>query len=235
MGFDFDGKLGICLPLVDDRLYRSFFISWETLEKPSYYELIIPDISPSEFPDSIASVRNNMVKKALECGCTSIWMGDTDQIYPKDTLVKLISHNLPVICAKVHRRYPPFDPLLYQKTKWKWKYLGTPREAWKNGELVEVEATGAACMLIRSEVFEKVKFPWFKSLPPTKKRNYAVGEDIYFWKGVKKAGYSIFVDTSIEVGHTSIITINKGFYDLYRLATNNPEPFKVKQSKKNNK
>jgi len=229
---NFDGKLGICFPLVDDRLFRSFFISWLTLIKPSNYEVIIPDIAPANFPESHAAVRNNMVKKALECDCTDIWMADTDQIYPKDTLVKLFSHNLPVVCGKVHRRYPPFDPILYQKTKWKYKFFDTPRDKWKNGELIEVEATGAACMLIRSEVFEKVEQPWFRVLRPNKRRDYPVGEDIYFWVNVRKAGYRIFVDTSIEVGHIASLTINKNFYDLYRLAVGREEPFLTAEPKK---
>lgn len=207
-------KLAICLPLVDDMVYRSFFTSFLRMRKPENYELILPSIAPAHFADNHAAIRNGMVKYAFDKHCTHVLMMDTDQIYPLDTIEKLINHNLPIVCGKVHRRYPPFDPLLYQKTRNKYKFTDTPDELWKDGQLVEVMATGAACMLLDIEVFRKVKYPWFKILPPTKKRPFTVGEDVYFWVNVREAGYKIFVDTSIEIGHISSLIVNRSFYEI---------------------
>lgn len=218
-------KLAICLPLVDDMVHRSFFTSFTNMIKPDSFELLVPTLSAAKFPDNHATVRNDLVSVALQKECTHIWMMDTDQVYPDNTFVKLINHNLPVVCAKVHRRYPPFDPLLYQKTRSKYKFRGTPIDQWKNGELVEVVATGAACMLVSAEVFNSIKPPWFKILKPTKKRPFIVGEDVYFWTQVREAGYRIFVDTSIEVGHMSNLTINRGFYELCLLVSKMNENF----------
>jgi len=210
-------KLAICFPLVDDQVYRSFFVSWTRMIKPVDYELILPQISPAHFADNHAAIRNGMAKAALDKGCTHIMMMDTDQVYPPDTLVKLLNHDLPVVCGKVHRRYPPFDPLLYQKTRHKYKFTDTPDEVWKKGGLVEVKATGAACLLVKDEVFKSMKYPWFRILPPNSRRDFTVGEDVYFWVQVRKAGYKIFVDTSIEIGHIAPLIVNRAFYDVCSL------------------
>lgn len=212
-----DMKLAICLPIADPKTDRGFFLTFESMKKPPNYNIFVPTISTGTF----SSVRNELVENAIEAGCTDIWMTDTDQIYPPDTLIKLVEHDLPIVCGKVHRRYPPFDPILYQKTKWKYKFVETPDDQWMNGQLVEVAATGAACMLIRSEVFKSLEQPWFKSLKPTKRRPFTVGEDIYFWLKVKEAGHRVFVDASIEIGHLSSLVINKNFYQLYRMARPN--------------
>jgi GT2 family glycosyltransferase len=210
-------KLAICLPLVDDMVYRSFFTSFVRMAKPVDYEFILPTIPPAHFSENHAAVRNGMVKEARDKGCTHVLMMDTDQRYPADTIIKLLNHNLPVVCAKVHRRYPPFDPLLYQKTRNKYKFRDTPFEQWKDGQLVEVQATGAACMLISTEVFDAIKPPWFRVLTPTKKRPFTVGEDVYFWTQVREAGYKIFVDTSIEIDHIATLLVNRSFHDLFSL------------------
>jgi|LAHR01.1.fsa_nt_gb GT2 family glycosyltransferase len=212
-----DIKLAVCLPIADPKLDRGFFLTFNAMHKPDNYEIFVPTISTGTF----SSVRNEITENALNKGCTHIWMIDTDQLYPQDTLVKLIGHNLPIVCGKVHRRYPPFDPILYQKTKWKYKFRETPDEKWLDGQLVEVVATGAACMLVKAEVFKTVEQPWFKKLNPTKRRPFTVGEDIYFWTKVKEAGHRIFVDTSIEIGHISSLVINKNFYMLYKMARPN--------------
>lgn len=215
-----DIRLAICLPLIDEKVDKRFFVSWTIMEKPAAYNLILPGLYPGEFYDNIASIRNQLVEQSLQENYTHILMMDTDQRYPANTLTTLLNHNLPIVGAKVHRRYAPFDPLLLRGRMG--KYYRVSDEEWENANgLIEVDATGCGCILFQTEVFRKLGYPWFKILPRTKKRK-AVGEDIYMCSEARKAGYRIFVDTSIEVGHFATLEINRNFYKLVKLAKGNP-------------
>jgi len=61
--------------------------------------------------------------------------------------------------------------------------------------LLEVGSVGAACLLIRREVLEKVKEPWFVF------NSDGLGEDMNFCNKAKENGFRIFVDFSVMCGH----------------------------------
>ena len=214
-----DVRLAICLPLIDEHVDKRFFISWVIMEKPIEYNLILPTLAPGDFYENIAAVRNQLVEQALINNCTHILMMDTDQIYPADTITKLLSYNLPIVTAKVHRRYAPFDPLLLRGSLG--RYHRVPDEEWEpvNG-LIEVDATGTGCVLFSAEVFRKLEFPWFKIIPGEGKRK-SIGEDVYMFSKAREAGYKIFVDTSIEISHLATLEINRHFSKLYSIAKGN--------------
>jgi hypothetical protein len=72
-------------------------------------------------------------------------------------------------------------------------------------------------MLYSMEVFENIPAPWYQN-----KSNIVdgsdkpIGEDIGFCSELRKAGYRIFVDTSIPAGHLSEMEITEGTWKLYR-------------------
>jgi hypothetical protein len=62
-------------------------------------------------------------------------------------------------------------------------------------ELMEVDGCGMHFCLIRRDVIEAIEPPWFK-------RNQAgAGEDFYFCRKVKEAGFGIYLDLSVQTGH----------------------------------
>ena len=68
--------------------------------------------------------------------------------------------------------------------------------------LMEVEYNGMGFMLIKKGVFEKVEYPWFCQL---KKQigdleDYC-SEDVAFCHLARKAGFQIFIDPQLVVGH----------------------------------
>ena len=67
---------------------------------------------------------------------------------------------------------------------------------------MEVDYNGMGFMLIKKGVFEKVEYPWFCQL---KKQigdleDYC-SEDVAFCHLAKKAGFKIFIDPQMVVGH----------------------------------
>lgn len=202
-----DIRLGIGVPLTSDRVHSCFLDSYVKMQKPEYVYL------RPQYPGmTIEAVRNSIVEQALQSGCTHLIMMDTDQIMPPDTITKLLSHDLPICGAKVHRRYPAFDHLMYRGEPG--KYYLVPDEEIEAGGLVEVSATGTGCIMYKTEVFLKIDPPWFEF--SVGKDGKPIGEDIGFCIKLKEAGYKIFVDTSIDIGHVGSLNVDWNTYKLFK-------------------
>ncbi|MFA6336082.1 MAG: hypothetical protein WCX48_11145 [Bacteroidales bacterium] len=174
------------------------------MDKPSYI-FIHADNGP------IDTLRNDLVEKALMEGCTHLLMCDVDQIYPVDTIPKLLAHKLPVVAGKVNRRYMPFDPIMLRVIDG----VPTPMNIgdYEPGSLVSVDATGTGCILYDMEIFRKLPYPWFKF---RKNENGGIlGEDIGLCIDLKDAGYDIYVDTSVEIGHLATMVVTDATHKLW--------------------
>ncbi len=218
-------KIAIARPHFGQLMYTEFWWSFTMMlgrtltERPGDYVLLKP-LFPSQIETEkrcIEEIRNNLVEQALDEVCTKFITLDTDQVYPSDTIIKLLSHDKPIVAGQVHRRYPPFDPIMLRGELH--KYLSIPFEEMYTGELVEIDATGVACMCINMEVFLDIKYPWFESLPSTEEHKKPVGEDINFCRKARQAGYPISVDTSIEIGHLGLREFGKADHVLYKKVT----------------
>jgi hypothetical protein len=205
-------SLAIGIPLTFPFVPSGFFYSFAQMERPNY-TLLHADNGP------IDTLRNDLVESALRIGATHLMMCDTDQIYPVNTIPKLLSHRLPVVGCMVHRRYPPFDPIMLKGKPG--EYYGI--EEWKPGDLVEVDATGAGCLMFDMQVFRNMPRPWFK-FRKLEETDEGIGEDIGFCSDLKAAGYKIFVDTSLECGHLTTMCVNRQTHQLYK-------SMKIKQHK----
>ena len=214
-------KIAIAVPHFGTQIYTSFWWTWSMMigrtlsERPANYVLLKPAF-PSQAETEkrcVSEIRNNMVEQALDEVCTKIIMLDSDQTYPSDTIIKLLSHDKPIVAGQVHRRYPPFDPIMLRGKLY--QYESIPYEDMYTDKLVEIDATGAACMCIDSKIFLDIKYPWFEEIPKTKDQEPA-GEDINFCWKAKQAGCKIFMDTSIHVGHLGIREFGKFDHVLYK-------------------
>lgn len=63
--------------------------------------------------------------------------------------------------------------------------------------IMEIDTCGAGCMMIRREVLEKVKPPWFSFSA------WGLNEDWNFCKKAKSEGIRICVDLSVMTGHSA--------------------------------
>ena len=202
-------RLGIGIPLTDDRIHSQFFDSWVQMEKPEFVYMRPDHRGP------IDEVRNLLVTDAMDNGCTHLIMLDTDQFYPKHTIPRLLSYDLDAVGALVYRRYPPFDPVMYRMRQDGEGYEHVHADEMFSGGLVEVDATGCGCVMFKMDVFLKVPPPWFvfKPLDGDQKN---LGEDVGFCAKLRSAGYKIFVDTSLEVEHLATMSINRAAFELYQ-------------------
>lgn len=201
-------KLAIALPHTDKMMAAEFVDSFFCMARQISMVYVRPKGN-----GTIDFIRNQLVDQALAQDATHIWMVDTDQVYPQETLVKLLSHDLDIVGCKIHRRWPPYEPILY-RFNGEWPNLQmVPDDEWMKGGLVEVDATGTGSILIKMDVFKRLARPWFLmnlyNDPP-------IGEDIHFCKTAKDAGYKIFVDCDIKVGHLANVVIDEAVYLAFK-------------------
>lgn len=211
-----NGGVAIGFPLVDDRVPVQFFTSYACMDKPDQYTLLVPQFPHGPWTGSLADARNSLVQQALDEGCSHLLMLDTDQVYPADTLTKLLSHKEDVCGVRVHRRWMPFDPIFLRGKIG--KYQSVSEDEMYSGDLIPVDATGTGCLLFDMDVFLKVNPPWFEFGSSNGK---PVGEDINFCSKARQAGVEIFVDTSIEVGHLATMQVNKSLHQICKKMTAN--------------
>ena len=218
-------KLAIAVPLTDETVYRQFFFSFVKViteymsslvknGKPISFDVLMPD-----FPCQIDAARNNLVQKALLSGCTHILMMDTDQIYQTTGMIeKMLAHDNPVVGARVHRRYPPFDPLLLRGDPG--KLYQVPDDEIKNEDgsfkdELSVDYTGTGCILYDMKIFnDMIPLKWFRF--SVGDHGQPIGEDINFCDELKKANIPIIVDCSIDIKHLSTMAIDWGTYKLFQ-------------------
>lgn len=198
-------RLAIGIPLTFPFVYSGFFDSFIAMEKPDQFLYFRESNGPIE------KLRNNLVRNAKHNNCTHIIMMDVDQLYHPLTIPRLLSHKQPVVGALVHRRYPPFDPLMLKGRVNEYETI----DKFNDGDLVEVDATGTGCLLIDLRVFDAIPEPWFEFVDNPSGIGI-VGEDIWFCTKLKQAGYKIFVDTSVPAGHLSTLSVTGETYQLYK-------------------
>lgn len=139
---------------------------------------------------------------------------DDDMTWEPSDIQQLIEdaqeNDLDMVGGLCFRRGEPYNPTLYMReapTAGRYNFL----ESW-DSDIVEVDATGMAFVLIRLRVFERIA-AWNNELfpsaaeraasdPPDYFRWYGgLGEDLRFCQDAKAAGCRIFVDTRVKIGH----------------------------------
>lgn len=196
-------KLGIGIPCSFPMVPISFVYSLLFMERPDY-TLIHADNGP------IDTLRNDIVNKALNMEVTKLIMLDTDMVYHPKTITSLLARNLPVVGGLSFRRYPPFDSIMLKRTDLGYESINE----WEEGELVEVDATGAGCIMYDMDIFKKMPEPWFR-FRKNEDTGLPVGEDIGFCEDLKEAGYRIFVDTAVPSDHLTTLAVNRATNKLY--------------------
>lgn len=79
-----------------------------------------------------------------------------------------------------------------------------PGELEQLPELVKMPHTGMGFMLVRSGVFEYIKYPWFVPILPMDEQGNIIdimGDDVAFCERAKQIGFDTWIATSVRIGH----------------------------------
>jgi hypothetical protein len=187
-------KIAICVP-ARDTVHAGFARSLANLTASLArsnidYELLI------NLGSVIAQQRNTLAEQAISVKADHILWLDSDMHVPTNTVERLISHNKDIVAAAYSTRIKPQRSVAFLD-----QYDLTKRLTTKTG-LHSVFAVGMGCMLVKTEVYKTLAKPWFH-YQWNEDTNDLSGEDIYFCKQAKDAGYEIFIDCDLsqEVAH----------------------------------
>jgi len=138
--------------------------------------------------------RERLALEAQNIGADYMLWLDSDMVFPASTALRLLAHKEPVVAANYIRRQPPYKGVAYQ-TIGDWQNP-LPYETYD--ELIEVEGVGMGCMLVKTEILDKIKRPWFE-FGWTSKTDDWLGEDMIFCQKMTAAGYTVKIDTQLSM------------------------------------
>lgn len=169
---------------------------------------------------NVASARNAICEKFLAKSTAEwLWMIDTDMVFRPDTLERLLleadPEKAPIVgglCFGVDKGQ--YFPTLYDLTGTQDDITFVRYNEWTPDAMMQVFATGAACLLIHRTALERIRdfrhpdrpqqagfskaFPWFQE---TDFNGRVMGEDITFCLRAGTAGIPVHVNTAVQLGH----------------------------------
>lgn len=199
----------IGIPIIGD-MSDLVFYGFLGLQKP-------PGTKLTKIRGKPADMARNIIIKALEKDW--LFFMDSDQTFHPDTLMRLLSWDLPIVSGLYFKSPGKPVPHAY-KYAWKEKehlYIGLVDEVFRflsrykdklrgdppaiilpaqREDLLECDGVGAGCLLVHRRVFEAIEPPWFKYSGDT-----ALGEDFDFCRKAQEAGFKIYIDPGVVCGH----------------------------------
>ena len=146
--------------------------------------------------EDTAQGRNRLVRHAQRAGAGWLLWIDADMVFPPDSLVRLLAHNLDIVGADYRRRSSPFPR------------IGKPVEAPASRGLEEVSMLGLGLMLVRAGVLKRMGRPSFirawllDQATPDNPSGFST-EDGYLCGHARFLGFKVYadLDLSADVGH----------------------------------
>jgi hypothetical protein len=167
----------------------------------------------------VPAARNQLVREFLASGLEWLWFVDTDMTFAPDALETLLASADPDERPVVGGLCFGLDGLEVHSTLMRKGRDGVTYDlalSWPPDQLVEVDATGAACLLIHRGLLERLRaaYPaphhWFVDEVHA---GIDVGHDLVFCERVKALGARVFVHTGVRVGHLKTTSVD---LDAYR-------------------
>jgi len=142
---------------------------------------------------------------------THLFFLDDDVIPPDDCIDKLLSLKAPITSGI----YPLISPvgiqwsvgergLDPQPNRGKYVYKLVDRLK-SHTEPFEADMAGTGCLLIRRDVFDKLEWPYFKTL--SFKDGSRMTEDTYFFERTFEAGIKLIIHPEIQCSHNKTIDL----------------------------
>ena len=148
----------------------------------------------------VARARRRMASDAIEGGFDFLLMVDSDMVVPEDALANLRGCDANVAMGWAVRGTSDSGVTSVIR-------LGTGgyRDSYNASELsamegpLEVKGCGLCCALIRTDVFRRIRRPWFEY--HENPDGSMLGEDYWFCQRCHEAGIKLYVDPRVGCGH----------------------------------
>lgn len=164
-----------------------------------------------------ATARNNIAQLAIDLGTDFVLMVDNDVVLPRDALVNLLDDPQDVcIGCYAHRDadniyrgktcvyhlYDEYGKAYFNYTLESVYTANELKSLRDNGNYkIEIHGGGMGCALIRTDVFRRMRYPWYDWVNYADSARGILSEDLYFCEGCHKNNIPIFADTRVSCGH----------------------------------
>lgn len=146
---------------------------------------------------TIAENRNYIAIQALNNKSEYLLMVDADMTFKADLLDKMVSNGKDICGVAYHPRCESDRLKALDETHW----INLDKSSDpKYKQVFECHATGTGIILIKCDIFYKIPRPWFQ-FEWHETGQCKEGEDWFFCKQAKEAGYKIWADPNVYVGH----------------------------------
>lgn len=147
-----------------------------------------------------AKARNDIAKKALSGGYDHVLMVDSDIIIPSNALLNMLESPVDV-CFGVYPRKntETGETELFKDNSFDFKNRYTVNELDEmESHRIKVKGGGFGCVLIKTEVFKNLSYPWFEYM--SYDNDTFLSEDLCFCVRAS-VHYSFEADTRVRCGH----------------------------------
>jgi hypothetical protein len=173
--------------------FARFWTSLLDLERPSDTRIVV------KMGLNIAHSRRDVIRESGQSDF--VWFIDDDHVFDYDLVFKLMSRDVPIIQPLVLTRKSPFGPVMMKGKSITepnlWQRLALDQNMPLSG-IIEVDAVGAAGMLIRRDVLNAISDPWFENPPDL------IAEDITFCNKARQKGFKVYCDLDNTMGHMNV-------------------------------
>ncbi len=163
--------------------------------------------------------RNTIVDKFLTAEIdgkplTHLLMIDSDTVPALDAIERLLSHDLPVVSGMtpIANRNKETGELEFYDNCFETTERGEDGKivktniAQRGTGVREILRCGAACLMIKREVFYRLTPPFFLFELDPKGLQHRRSEDIYFCDIIKEAGFTLHADTEVICQHNKTLS-----------------------------
>jgi hypothetical protein len=126
-----------------------------------------------------------------------VWIMADDHVFASDLLMRLLDRQVDVVSPVVTNRKPPFCVFAFREQA-DGEMPTVPVEELPTSGLHEFDGCSGAGMLIREYVLRKIGEPFYES---GKIRADQLNEDTWLMKKIRAAGFHIYVDCDLRMGH----------------------------------
>jgi len=164
-----------------------------------------------------ATARNSIAQKAINLGVDYVLMVDNDVTIPKDILAIMLDDPKDVCLGYyAHRgkdnKYSGKTCVcklddgrggLYFNYPLESEYTASEMKSMREAGMrkVQIHGGGMGCAFIKTDVFKRIKYPWYDWVNYSDKKRNMLSEDLYFCEECKKYKIPIYTDTRAKCGH----------------------------------
>jgi len=176
------------------------YIEPETFK--SIYDLDIPKNLDVTF-QYFHGYQIDQIRNLIAHWCTAfdyLLSVDSDIVLPKDALHKMFFHDVDIVSGVYIQRKPGYEILEIYRKNTNGGFSNTQMGDIQPPGLHEIDACGFGCVLVKTEIINKIGYPQFVYKSAIDHAN-TFSEDLYFCQKAKEHGAKIYVDSSIVCNH----------------------------------